>query len=97
MKRFIAFLLAALLPLPLAVIAKDVNVRGYDRKDGAYIRSHVRSASDSFKWNNYGPSRNDQELMSPRLRDADRDGTPNFQDRNDDSDQITDDQDASQY
>ena len=75
----------------------DVYVKGYYRKDGTYVRPHYRSARDSYKWNNYGPSRTSNELLNPRLRDYDRDGVPNYLDRDDDNDGRHDDSDRSQY
>jgi hypothetical protein len=77
--------------------AKDVHVRGYYRQDGTYVRPHVRSSPNQYKWDNYGPSRTDTELMNPRLRDNDRDGTPNYLDRDDDNDGTPDDSDVNQY
>ena len=97
MKKFIVVLLGILLVFPSVVLAKDVHVKGYYRKDGTYVRPHIRSAPDSYRWNNYGPSRNSGELMSPRLRDSDGDGSPNYMDHDDDNDGISDEYDSSQY
>lgn len=97
MKKLIVIVLAILLVIPSVLLAGDVRVKGYYRKDGTYVRPHVRSSPDSYKWNNYGPSQNDRELTSPRLRDSDRDGTPNYLDRDDDNDGVQDDYDKSQY
>lgn len=97
MKKLCLMLLAVLLALPVSAFARDVHVRGYTRKDGTYVRPHIRSSPDSSKWNNYGPSRSDSELMNPGLRDADGDGTPNNVDSDDDNDGIKDDNDTSQY
>ena len=77
--------------------SKDVHVKGYYRKDGTYVRSHIRSAPDSSKANNYGPSRSSSELMDPQSRDSDGDGISNYLDNDDDNDGIMDDQDDSQY
>ena len=82
-------------PPPLS--ARDVNVRGYYRSNGTYVRPHVRSSPDSYRWNNYGPSTDSSQLLNPRSRDADNDGIPNYQDRDDDNDGILDDYDSSQY
>ncbi len=79
------------------VLAKDVYVKGYYRKDGTYVRPHIRSAPDNYKWNNYGPSKNSNELMNPTTRDNDNDGTPNYLDRDDDNDGFNDDNDNNQY
>lgn len=79
------------------VYARDVNVRGYYRRDGTYVRPHVRSSPDHYRWNNYGPSRSDAELMNGALRDSDGDGVPNSRDFDDDNDGIPDDRDSSQY
>ena len=79
------------------VYAKDVYVKGYYRNDGTYVRPHVRSAPNQYRWDNYGPSQNSNELMNPRMRDYDRDGTPNYLDRDDDNDGRLDDFDRNQY
>ena len=77
-------------------IARDVHVSGYHRKDGTYVRPHVRSAPDGVKWNNYGPS-GGVDMMNGLNRDADRDGTPNHLDRDDNNNGIQDDHDRNQY
>ena len=33
-------------------MAQDVNVRGYTRRDGVYVRPHVRTAPDGITSNN---------------------------------------------
>lgn len=83
--------------LPNIVIAKDVYIKGYYRKNGTYVRPHIRSSPDSYKWNNYGPSRSSDQLMNPRSRDSDGDGIPNYRDYDDDNDGIHDDNDWNQY
>lgn len=95
----VILILATLFTQALAesALADDVHVRGYYRKDGTYVQPHVRSAPDSYRWNNYGPSRSDNERLNPRQRDNDRDGTPNYLDYNDDNDNAIDDLDANQY
>lgn len=40
------------------VLAKDVYVQGYMKKDGTYVQSHHRSAPDGQSWNNYSTSGN---------------------------------------
>ena len=77
--------------------ARDVHVGGYTRKDGTYVRPHIRSSPDSSRANNYGPSRNSSELMNPGSRDSDSDGTPNYLDNDDDNDGTQDNSDKSQY
>jgi len=77
--------------------SKDVYVDGYYRSDGAYVRPHVRSSPNSSRSDNYGPSRNDSQLMNPRSRDNDRDGTLNYLDYDDDNDGIADQYDSYQY
>lgn len=77
--------------------AGDVHVNGYYRKDGTYVRSHIRSAPDGIKSNNYGPSTSSSQLMNPQTRDYDRDGSPNYLDMNDDNDSLLDNYDGSQY
>lgn len=77
--------------------AKDVSVKGYYRKNGTYVQPHVRSSPDSYKWNNYGPSQSSNELTNPKLRDADKDGIPNYLDKDDNNNRILDDYDKWQY
>ncbi len=74
----------------------QVHVDGYYRKDGTYVRPHVRSAPDGIKSNNYGPSYG-VNMMSPAGRDADGDGVENRFDQDDDNDGTLDNFDRSQY
>ena len=98
MKKIIALLIiGSFVLLPTLLLARDVHVKGYYRKDGTYVRPHIRSAPDSYKSNNYGPSRNSNQLMNPRSRDYDRDGTPNYLDRDSDNDGVSDDSDRNPY
>lgn len=77
--------------------AKDVYVQGYTRKNGTYVAPHIRSAPDSSKANNYGPSKKPSERLAPRTRDADKDGTPNYLDRDDNNNGVPDNRDPKQY
>ena len=97
MNKIIYVLIVLLLSFPLTAFSKDVNVRGYTRSDGTYVRPHVRSAPNSSLSDNYGPSRNDSQLMNPRSRDNDGDGVPNYLDTDDDNDGISDEIDSYQY
>lgn len=98
MKKIISLLICLLILLTWTLsFAKDVRVKGYYRKDGTYVRPHIRSSPNSYKSDNYGPSRSDSELMNPRTRDNDNDGTPNYLDNDDDNDGLLDDNDSSQY
>lgn len=92
--KFILILIVFLTPL---IYAKDVHVKGYYRKNGTYVSPHVRSSPDSYKWNNYGPSKNDSQLMNPKSRDNDKDGIPNYLDKDDNNNRIHDDYDKKQY
>ena len=94
---FLATLLVGLTFGAVITDAKDVRVRGYYRKDGTYVRPHIRSSPDEFLSNNYGPSTDSSQLLNPRSRDADEDGIPNYLDHDDDNDGIQDDKDSSQY
>ena len=85
------------LGLTLSAYARDVHVDGYYRSDGTYVRPHVRSAPNSTRTDNYGPSTSDSQLMNPTSRDYDGDGTANYLDDDDDNDGKSDDQDANQY
>lgn len=97
MKKIIIILLVIVFAIPVIVFAKDVHVRGYYRNDGTYVRPHVRTSPDQYRYNNYGPSQNSSQLMKPKQRNWDGDGTPNYLDRDDDNDGIYDDQDRYQY
>lgn len=93
MKKYIlaAFLTVTLSLMAANAVAGDVYVDGYYRKNGTYVRPHYRSAPNDQKWDNYGPSQSDNELLNPKSRDFDQDGTPNYQDKDDDNDGILDD------
>ncbi len=95
--RVVSILIALIFLISPLALAKDVHIKGYFRKDGTYVRPHIRSSPNSSKSDNYGPSRRDSELLNPRSRDNDGDGIPNYQDRDDDNDGISDDNDSSQY
>lgn len=95
---------AALSLIAAPAFAKDVYVRGHVRSDGTYVAPHVRSAPNSTRSDNYGPSTRSPSTSPyslysppPRTRDHDRDGTPNYLDRDDDNDVAHDDRDKSQY
>ena len=84
----------------------DTHVKGYYRKDGTYVKPHVRSDPDGKKWNNYGPKDGNKDydeksgsdiFNDPKSKDNDDDGTPNYLDQDDDNDSIFDDDDSSQY
>jgi len=96
-KFFIAVLTGVALLVTSFAFAKDVNVKGYYRKDGTYVRGHTRSSPDSYKWNNFGQSRNDYERTNPHMRDYDRDVTPNYLDKDDDNDGKHDDSNDKHY
>jgi len=74
-----------------SVALADTYVRGYYRSNGTYVRPHYRSDPDGIKWNNYGSSESDDELLNPKKRDGDDDGIPNYLDHDDDNDGIFDD------
>ena len=99
MRRFAWLFLLLILTASAHVFAyaDDVYVDGYYRGDGTYVRPHYRSSPDGDRSNNYGPSRSSSELLNPRSRDADRDGVPNYLDRDDNNNGILDNNDSSQY
>ena len=98
MRMLLSFVVFLCIFLASTVVwARDVYVRGYYRSDGTYVRPHVRSSPDAYRWNNYGPSQSDNELMNGRIRDYDGDGVPNYLDKDDDNDGIFDDDDNTQY
>jgi hypothetical protein len=79
----------------------QVHVSGYTRRDGTYVQPHVRSAPNSTRSDNYGPSRQSSydnsssyyapTYVSPYSRDQDHDGLSNQYDQDDDNDGIGDD------
>ena len=95
MKMLAAFCLA--LGFAASAYARDVHVDGYTRSDGTYVRPHIRSAPNSTRSDNYGPSTTDAQLMNPTSRDYDGDGIANHLDADDDNDGKGDDQDSNQY
>jgi hypothetical protein len=97
MKALIPALIAFSFIVPSLAYADDVYVNGYYRKDGTYVRPHIRSAPDSSLSNNYGPSTTDSQLLNPITRDYDKDGTANYLDSDDDNDGAADESDPSQY
>jgi hypothetical protein len=83
--------------LPVVGVAGDVYVDGYYRSDGTYVRPHYRSSPDDSISNNYGPSTNSNQLLNPRSRDYDRDGTSNYLDLDSDNDGYMDEYDSNPY
>lgn len=79
--------LIVLLGLMLAASQANAEwVNGYTRRDGSYVQSHQRTAPDSQRGNNYGSG------VGPGYsRDSDRDGIPNYRDRDDNNDGRSDD------
>lgn len=90
-------MVAVAMLLPTVAPAQDVYVQGYFRSDGTYVRPHIRSSPDGSISNNYGPSTNSYQLMRPRTRDFDRDGTPNYLDLDSDNDRLFDNYDPNPY
>ena len=79
-----------------AAQAKSVQVRGYTRANGTYVAPHIRSSPDSVKWNNYGSAKSAGSnytggYTSPLARDSDRDGIPNYKDKDDNNNGVSDD------
>lgn len=98
MKRVLAFAAFFFLVISnVSAFAGDVYVNGYYRSNGTYVRPHYRSAPDGIRSNNYGPSQTDSQLLNPRTRDNDHDGTPNYLDQDDDNDGVLDNTDSNQY
>lgn len=98
------FLTAAAIALLIALPATaQVSVKGYYKKDGTYVPPHVRSAPNTTKVDNYGPSSTSPlyngsgSVTPPSTRDADRNGSANRSSSDDDSDGAHDDRDKSQY
>lgn len=57
-KRIGLFFFALFLCIAGVLDAKDVNVRGYTRKDGTYVAPHVRTSPNSTKSDNYSTKGN---------------------------------------
>jgi hypothetical protein len=85
--KSISFLLV--LFFSLAISARDTQVQGYTRSDGTYVAPHMRSAPDSTRANNYGPSTPSSSGLYDR--DQDNDKLYNQYDSDDDNDGIHDD------
>ena len=49
----VAILLSVLAAIALQTVSAQVQVRGYYRKDGTYVRPHVRTYPDGNPYNNY--------------------------------------------
>lgn len=84
------FLTAGVLLLFASTVAAEW-VSGYTRKDGTYVQGYQRSERNSTKTDNYGPSTNYYDKANPYLRDSDKDGIPNYRDRDDNNDGRSDD------
>lgn len=100
MRIFATAAIALLVALPASA---QVSVKGYYKKDGTYVPPHTRSAPNSTKADNYGPSSTSPlysgtgSITPPATRDADRNGSANRSSSDDDSDGAHDDRDKSQY
>ena len=100
MKLALPIILAIAIATPAAA---QVSVGGYTKKDGTYVAPHIRSAPNSTKADNYGPSSSSPlytgrgSVTPPSSRDADRDGIANSYDSDDDNDGVSDNRDKSQY
>ena len=97
MKKTVVALLVVCFIVMSGIAFAGGMVRGYYRSNGTYVQPHYRSAPDSYKWNNYGPSSGSRGLSNPYVRDNDRDGIPNYRDRDDNNNLLPDDRDARQY
>ena len=95
MKRLIVIALLGLLMVGSAYAKKNwdgtVSVEGYTKKDGTYVAPYTRTAPNSSKADNFGSSAVDGYKDTPKLRDHDGDGTPNYLDNDDNNDGISDD------
>ena len=95
MKKLVIFAMVASIATP---VFADTYVQGYTRRDGTYVRPHIRSSPDGSRANNYGPSDGSSYgMMSPYGRDHDNDGMQNMYDSDDDNDGYGDNRDSSQY
>lgn len=96
MKKVLVVVLAVFLAVGLCSNAFAGWVKGYSRSNGTYVQPHYRSNPDGHKWNNVGPSTSGG-YFNPYMRDNDRDGIPNYRDRDDNNNGIPDDSDVRQY
>jgi hypothetical protein len=69
MKTAILSLLTVFALTATSAFAGDVWVNGYRRSNGTYVRGHYRSAPDSSRSNNYGPSTSNAQRVNPKTRD----------------------------
>ena len=97
MKKLILAIMSVFF-LATSFLAEAVNVRGYYRKDGTYVRPHSRSSPDGIKSNNYGSASSSQRstesgysTLPSYANDYDGDGVANQYDWDDDNDGIGDD------
>lgn len=51
--RLLCTVFAIVLYVSVPLLAKDVRVKGYTRKDGTYVAPHVRTSPNSTKSDNY--------------------------------------------
>jgi hypothetical protein len=81
----------------LTANAKCVNgrelVHGYTKSNGTHVNSYYRTCADGNKNNNFGKQQ--YPGQNPYTRDADHDGIPNYLDRDDNNNGLTDNQDAA--
>lgn len=82
--------------VPFVVSAKKnsdgtVSVNGYFRSNGTYVQPYVRTAPDSYKWNNFRSYEYGGYKTMPYLRDYDKDGISNYLDMDDNNNKIIDD------
>lgn len=58
MKKIVMAVLALITFMGSALMAEDVQVGGYYRKDGTYVAPYTRSRPNAYKWDNksYTPS-----------------------------------------
>lgn len=94
MKKFFPFLVFLFVGsfFGEAVMAEcRIWVDGYYRKNGTYVKGHYRTCPDGDKNNNYGSP--DYKGQPARERDQDKDGIPNYRDRDDNNNGLTDNTD----
>jgi hypothetical protein len=54
----LVLVLVVLLAIAVPAFADDTYVRGYTRRDGTYVRPHMRSAPDGNSYNNWSTKGN---------------------------------------
>lgn len=80
----------------LAFADSDILIPGYHESDNITVKPIIKKQDDS-RTTNDGPAMSENERHNPHLRDYDKDGIPNYKDKDDDNDGVPDNVDRYQY